>query len=528
MRRRLMTIFPILSLVIYVLFANGCSNVDSFGSQAAVNSSALQRSVVLPDGYGSILYQPSAGNHMEYTRAIKLANGNILAITNIKYSTNLWGIRIYRSSDNGVSFSFVTEFRDDDVDWTIGCETIEEVSSGNILLAYTVYNENDYTAGMQLRIQRSADNGSTWSYVTKVEDGTWNWEPEFSIAVDGSLQLFYSYSAYDMQIGAQAIVRRESTDGGTTWGDIVLVKGNVGIQYTNVGMPRIAKAADDLYYLMYECYENSTCDQINSSSDGKTFGALDDIGYDVQTPGDQWMCSTPAIAYVDGALIAIGKNYLNAGSGASPNQGLVALASRDGGATWSETGLPLEIVYNDDHQNWSPDFLPVSDTEYLFITVSYINGQDSTRYGIGSLNDDIPTYHLINRYSGLALDVYQASLVNGGDVIQWAYSGSDNQNWYVLDVGDGYANLMNAGSGLLLDVYGASSADGADAVQWESNGGYNQQWELEDLGTGYYRIISRLSGKALDVYQWATSNGGDVVQWTAGTGENQQWAIIKN
>jgi hypothetical protein len=136
------------------------------------------------------------------------------------------------------------------------------------------------------------------------------------------------------------------------------------------------------------------------------------------------------------------------------------------------------------------------------------------------------TYKLINRNSEKALDVSNASTVNGGDVIQWTYNDVNNQKWQITDLGNGYYKLINVNSTKALDVSTSSTADGGDVIQWSYNGGNNQKWQIIDLGNGYYKLMNVNSGKALDIYNESTTNGGNVVQWSDNGGYNQQWQIL--
>lgn len=134
------------------------------------------------------------------------------------------------------------------------------------------------------------------------------------------------------------------------------------------------------------------------------------------------------------------------------------------------------------------------------------------------------TYKLVNRASGKALDVNNSSTADGADVIQWGYSGGNNQKWVLTDTGNGY-KIINANSGKALDVYKSSLEDGADVIQWTDKGQTNQKWNLVDLGNGYYQVVNVNSGKMLDVEKGSTADGGNVIQWTSNNGYNQQWQI---
>jgi alpha-galactosidase len=135
-----------------------------------------------------------------------------------------------------------------------------------------------------------------------------------------------------------------------------------------------------------------------------------------------------------------------------------------------------------------------------------------------------PTYYTLTaRHSGKLLDVFNASVADGGDVVQWAANSGANQQWQFVTVSGGYYNLVNRNSGKCLDVAGQSTADGANVDQWTCNGGQNQQWQMVTTTAPYFKLVSRHSGKCLDVYNNSTADGGNVDQWTCNGGANQDW-----
>lgn len=136
-------------------------------------------------------------------------------------------------------------------------------------------------------------------------------------------------------------------------------------------------------------------------------------------------------------------------------------------------------------------------------------------------------YRIVNRNSGQVLDVNGASTANGTAVIQWPWTGGNNQQWQVIDNGGGYYRVINRNSSRALDVNGGSTASGAAVIQWTWNGGNNQQWQFVDNGGGYFRIINRNSGQALDVNGGSTTSGATVIQWPWNGGNNQQWQMIQ-
>ncbi len=136
-------------------------------------------------------------------------------------------------------------------------------------------------------------------------------------------------------------------------------------------------------------------------------------------------------------------------------------------------------------------------------------------------------YKLVNRNSGKVLDVTGASTANGANIIQWTDSGTANEQWSIVSVGNGYSKLISRSSGKALDVTGASTANGAQVIQWADSGTTNQQWNIVSVGNGYSKLVSRNSGKVLDVTGASTANGANVIQWTDSGTANQQWSLVQ-
>jgi alpha-galactosidase len=135
------------------------------------------------------------------------------------------------------------------------------------------------------------------------------------------------------------------------------------------------------------------------------------------------------------------------------------------------------------------------------------------------------TYTLTARHSGKVADVFNASMADNANVVQWTANGQTNQRWQFRDLGGGYYNIVSANSGKCMDVFGGPTAtgDGVRVEQWTCNGGTNQQWRIQDLGTGQVQLIARHSNKCLDVLNAAMTDGAQVVQWACNSGTNQQW-----
>ncbi|HSX97655.1 MAG TPA: RICIN domain-containing protein, partial [Streptomyces sp.] len=79
-------------------------------------------------------------------------------------------------------------------------------------------------------------------------------------------------------------------------------------------------------------------------------------------------------------------------------------------------------------------------------------------------------------HSGLFLQA--ASSSNGADITQQPDTDAAGQQWRTVDHGGGVISLVNRQSGLALDVWEASTADGARISQWAASDRTNQRFQL--------------------------------------------------
>jgi len=124
-------------------------------------------------------------------------------------------------------------------------------------------------------------------------------------------------------------------------------------------------------------------------------------------------------------------------------------------------------------------------------------------------------------------DVESAGCCNGYWIHQWTYGGQTNQQWQIVDLGNGYYKIVARHSGRVMDVESASLSDGARIHQWGYDGSTNQQWSINDTGSGSVYITARHSGKALTVSGSGTitADGVGIKQYTY-TGTNlQKWYL---
>jgi|GEM_PF-4506128 len=84
-------------------------------------------------------------------------------------------------------------------------------------------------------------------------------------------------------------------------------------------------------------------------------------------------------------------------------------------------------------------------------------------------------YKIVARHSGKVLAVTSTS----SSVEQFTYTGAAMQQWRVELQSDGYYKITNRSTGKSLDVSGASTLNGARILQFAYSGSNNQKWKLQ-------------------------------------------------
>ncbi|MBE8518618.1 RICIN domain-containing protein [Amycolatopsis sp. H6(2020)] len=178
---------------------------------------------------------------------------------------------------------------------------------------------------------------------------------------------------------------------------------------------------------------------------------------------------------------------------------------------------------------------PVNESRYVWLPLSFSSATTMSMSWFPKVSVDAATgvvagsgsgsaYEtMVARHSGKCADIPSSSRDDGVQLTQYTCNNGWNQQWSVLDLGDGYVNLIARHSGKCLDVSDGSTADGAAVVQWACDGGTNQQWQAQSVSGGYVRWVARHSGKCLDVVSASTADGAAVKQYPCTGVTNQQW-----
>lgn len=147
-----------------------------------------------------------------------------------------------------------------------------------------------------------------------------------------------------------------------------------------------------------------------------------------------------------------------------------------------------------------------------------------------SLSFDSTAFYVIrNVATNKVMDVEKAGCCNGYRIHQWTYDARANQQWRIVDLGNGYYKLEARHSRRVADVEYASLYDGAKLHQWEWDGSTNQQFSISWNGSSYY-ITTRHSDKAVTVSCGTspctiTANGVGIYQYTLNGANTQRWLI---
>ena len=179
-------------------------------------------------------------------------------------------------------------------------------------------------------------------------------------------------------------------------------------------------------------------------------------------------------------------------------------------------GYKVTLYWDDNFQGASK--VITSDT-------SYVGGDWNDK--MSSIKVEKARYKIVNRHSGLCLDVAGSNTASGTNVQQWTGNGTLAQTWEILFNKDDYTYVLKSAlTGKALDMGGWSTSNGGNAIIWDNNNTNNQRWYITDIGDGYSFFINKHSNKSLEVGGWSTSAGGNVQQWDYFAQANQQWKFV--
>lgn len=134
---------------------------------------------------------------------------------------------------------------------------------------------------------------------------------------------------------------------------------------------------------------------------------------------------------------------------------------------------------------------------------------------------------IVNKHSGLALDVPNASPDDHVLIQQFPLNNGANQAWTIGKVGTAYT-IQSRATGKCLDIPNASTDAGIRVQQFGCHGGLNQQWTFIPAGGGYYYIRGVHSGLYLAIPSSSTAPHALLQQDRPNGGDNQKWALLQD
>ncbi|NHA66451.1 RICIN domain-containing protein [Phycicoccus flavus] len=467
----------------------------------------------------NVLYAPNPGDCrrvscVTYVKSAQLPSGKIVASfedDSQDYNGQVWPI--WSSTDDGRSWSRTSEVPDTHRGWGnwtnpffyVLPQPIGGMPAGTLLLAgISAPPDRSRTA---VEIYKSTDEGVTWSFLSEVavggaENGTPVWEPYLLVA-GGKLICYYS-DERDKARHNQKLVHQVSTDG-VSWGPVVE---DVALADSRLrpGMPVVTRMANGQYIMTFEVVgAPGVPNNFKISADPESWSPKK-VGTTIDYGG------SPVITTLPNGRLAYN----------SYDSGDIRINTGNGTGPWTKVGTNMPVGYSRMMQyvRGTGRMLVLSVDGFWSSTTNVVRAGDvDLGYSTG------PYYTLVNVKSAKVLDASQASLQDGGSVIQWTNTGAANQQWHVSDVGGGYRAILNRNSGRAVSIEAGSTADGAPAIQWVENNGDDQDWQLVPSGSSY-KLVNRQSGKLLTVSQGSTSDGAAVVQWPDRGLTEQLWTLV--
>ncbi|MDQ2711392.1 MAG: exo-alpha-sialidase [Acidobacteriota bacterium] len=311
-----------------------------------------------------------------YPRLVRIAHGPASSNGSIIASTTG---QIFESKDDGRSFTFLGDVPVQPGSKLICCETLYELPEAvGSLPAGTLLYSGSYTSGTvpAIEVYTSADRGNHWTYHSTPVLGLGEkgkgglWEPQFTVAKDGALVMFWSDETYSCC--SQKLAKIRTTDG-VTWKDRSDAVAST-VQADRPGMIVVNKLPTDVYFMSYEvCGDPITGHKCAAyyriSRDGWNYGLASDLGTRIENAEGQYFEHAPASIWspsplsANGVIVVVGQVLHNADKSIAPQNGKVLFVNAllDGSGPWTTVDAPVEVPNSYDNfcPNYSSALLPV-------------------------------------------------------------------------------------------------------------------------------------------------------------------------
>ncbi|MBP2161491.1 sialidase family protein [Asticcacaulis sp. BE141] len=352
----------------------------------------------------SALAGPLGSSTGMYPRVVRAGDGpQSPVVASVTAFDNGTHADIFRSDDDGATFTKTGEVRDPDFNTGLCCGglyalpiAIGNLKAGTLLYASSV-GQGIETAPMQLKIHSSTDQGKTWTYLSNCYTAPVNrkggglWEVEFLITKDGKLACLFSDETVP---GHSQILQQSVSSDGIHWSaPKAIVK--LAPPADRPGMPVVTKLNDGRYFMIYEiCGPKHNCDvYTRSSEDGIDWGNPADVGTFLTTPEGLTLRATPTVALARNPdrLVVTGQRVYKDGKHQAETGATVFIdASGTGNGPWRALPAPVDVrnIPADGNvcQNYSTPLLPSQDGKTLLAVASdYVDGKCRVSAGTAPL-----------------------------------------------------------------------------------------------------------------------------------------------
>ena len=184
-------------------------------------------------------------------------------------------------------------------------------------------------------------------------------------------------------------------------------------------------------------------------------------------------------------------------------------------------------IYEDDNFNGKTKSYTASES---FVGEEWNDKMSSLKveaYGKSGLSGD---YKLQNRNSGKFLDLDNNNTDNKTAIVQYDDEYIDaTQIWTLTEIGGEkgvYSICTSVNKRQGMDVADWSKDNGAQVQLYEYIGNRNQQFIVVEKGDGYYQFVSRLSGKVIEIPSSSKDNGEWIKLYDNNGTNTQQWKFV--
>ena len=216
---------------------------------------------------------------------------------------------VYLADRDNAPFRQIGEISDPAFGSGLCCGTLYELpqqvgslQAGTLLLAASVGKK---TERMATRIYRSNDEGRSWSYLSEIRAAKPGgiWEPEFTVGRDGALILFFSDETD--QAGHSQTIKKVRTYDGLQWRDMGYVVASAK-QRDRPGMPVTRRLADGQWMMTYELGGPAHfIVYYRLSDDGWDWGGPIHVGSEIRLPNGAFPAHAPRFTVMPGGAILL-------------------------------------------------------------------------------------------------------------------------------------------------------------------------------------------------------------------------------